>query len=299
MRELLPRISEYEHREQQDSLAAGHLRATEPDGARTVLLVGNSLLLHGIDRGQLRALVAPGYRVIVYPIEGTTYLDWEYGLRRLFAEGSRPGVVVLCISARHVVSDATNGEGFAHSMMRMSDLPGVVREAHLDMMNVSAYFFANKSKWLGARTNFRAALLERWLPGADLLAADLTVPDRVPFVANASTTQRAVQRLQSLQALAAEHGAGFVYLVPASLNPLDPAPALAVGAAQAGVKVLIPYRPAEMPASAFSDGFHLNPQGATLYTQRAGQALRELLDNGALGAGVNVPPAAAVPPPRL
>ena len=97
----------------------------------------------------------------------------------------------------------------------------------------------------------------------------------------------------------AAQGAGFVYLVPASLNLRDPAPAIAVSAAQAGVKVLIPYRPADMPTTAFSDGFHLNPQGATLYTQRAGPALRELLDDGASGAGVEVAPAAAAPPRGL
>ena len=84
--------------------------------------VGNSLLLHGIDRDSLRVLMGPNYQVVLYPIEGTTYLDWAYGLRRLFAEGSRPAVVVLCISTRHLLSDATDGEGFAHALMQLRDL---------------------------------------------------------------------------------------------------------------------------------------------------------------------------------
>lgn len=154
-REVLPRISENQRRIAYDYRATLQLRPTTADGARSVLVVGNSLLLHGIDRNQLRALMGPSYQVVLYPIEGTTYLDWAYGLRRLFAEGARPAVLVLCISTRHLLSDSTDGEGFAHALMQFRDLGPVVRDSHLDMMTASAYFFANMSAWLGTRTTFR------------------------------------------------------------------------------------------------------------------------------------------------
>ena len=68
----------------------------------------------------------------MYPIEDTTYLDWAYGLRRLLAGGSRPSVVVMCISAKHLLSDATDGEGFAYFLMRLRDLPEVARGRALE-----------------------------------------------------------------------------------------------------------------------------------------------------------------------
>jgi hypothetical protein len=290
MRTLLPRISEGAHRQEEDYRTALSLRASAPDGSRSLMVVGNSLLVSGIDRQRLRELMGPGYRVALYPIEGTTYLDWAYGLRRLFAEDSRPAVVVLCIGTRHVLSDATNGEGFAYSMMQMRDLPHVVHDSHLDMMRASAYFFAHASAWLGIGSSFRNGLLEKWLPGASLLAAHLAVSDRTTLVANEKTTKRALERLRSMRDLAAENGAKFIYLVPPSLNVSDPAPAIAVAAAPSGVSVLIPYSPGEMPQAAFSDGFHLNKSGAILYTDRVARALREFmtLDGRVLHSGLDL-----------
>jgi len=276
-REVLPRISENQRRIAYDYRATLQLRPTTADGARSVLVVGNSLLLHGIDRNQLRALMGPSYQVVLYPIEGTTYLDWAYGLRRLFAEGARPAVLVLCISTRHLLSDSTDGEGFAHALMQFRDLGPVVRDSHLDMMTASAYFFANMSAWLGTRTTFRDGLLQRWLPGADMLAAHLSVRDPVPLVANEKSVSRGVHRLVSLRALAGEYHARFIYLVPPTLYKLDIAPAVASAALASQVSVVIPVAPGEMPRAAFSDGFHLNPDGALSYTQRAAATLLETL----------------------
>jgi len=276
-REVLPRISENQRRIANDYRAAVHLRPTAADGARSILVVGNSLLLHGIDRNQLRALMGPSYQVVLYPIEGTTYLDWAYGLRRLFAEGARPAGLVLCISTRHLLSDSTDGEGFAHALMQFRDLGPVVRDSHLDMMTASAYFFANMSAWLGTRATFRDGLLQKWLPGADLLAVHLSLRDPVPLVANEKSVSSGVQRLVSLRALADEYHARFIYLVPATLYKLDIAPAVASAALASHVSVFIPFAPGEMPQAAFSDGFHLNPDGALSYTQRAAATLLETL----------------------
>jgi hypothetical protein len=181
--------------------------------------------------------------------------------------------------------DATNGEEFAHTMMQLSDLPRVAREAHLDMMTASAYFFANVSAWLGTRGAFRNALLEKWLPGADLLAAHLTSRDPVSLIASERILQRAVQRLGALKTLAKEYGAEFVYLVPPTRYTLDVSPAVAATARPAHVAVLIPFKPGEMPDKAFSDGFHPNAEGAALYTQRAAALLQREL--------------ATIPPPVL
>jgi hypothetical protein len=53
-----------------------------------------------------------------------------------------------------------------------------------------------------------------------------------------------------------------MFLVPPSLSRSDPAEAIQADAKGAGITVLVPFAPGEMPRSAFSDGFHLNADGA-------------------------------------
>jgi hypothetical protein len=277
MRTVLPRLSETQRRLDQDARAAEALQPRRGDGARTVLLLGNSLLQEGIDRQQLQQLMLPGYAVSFYPVEDTTYLDWAYGLRRLLARGSRPAVVVLCISGQQLLWNGTFGETFAYRLLQMHDLPGVVRDARLDMMSASAYFFANRSAWLGTRSALRNGLLQKWLPHSELLAAHLTGVNPLPLVVNDQTLGRALERLRALQTLARSHGVEFVYLVPPTLNPRDIGPALAARAHAAGVPVLVPYPPGQMPRANFVDGFHLNPRGATDFSSRVAPALLQAL----------------------
>jgi hypothetical protein len=265
----LPDISQTQHRIATDYLAARSLPRKWPDGADSVLIVGNSLLLDGIDRLDLQRRM-PGYHLALYPVEATTYLDWYFGLRRLFAEGSRPSLVMLTLSVRQVLSDSTNGEAFARSMMRMSDLPRVSAAANLNMMSTGSYFFANLSEWLGTRTSIRNALLEEWLPSAPLLVAHFSTRGAaVPI----NRLHLAAARLQKMRDTCQSYGAGFALLIPPAPGAEDLASLLSE-AGQLGVTVLLPYRPGEMPAADFTDGFHLNSQGAARFTERTAAVLR-------------------------
>jgi hypothetical protein len=251
---LLPHLSHTQHRIATDYPAARSLPRKWPDGSDSVLIVGNSLLVDGIDRTDLQRRML-GYHIALYPVEATTYLDWYFGLRRLFAEGSRPSVVILTVNVRHVLSDSTNGESFARFMMKMSDLMDVSRAAKLNLMSTGTYFFANLSEWLGTRVWIRNALLAEWLPDAPLLVVHLsTRGSEIPVTA----MPLAAARLQKMRDLCNSYGAGFALLIPPYLDVGDLPSALVSEAAQLGVTVLLPYRPGEMPAADFADGFHLN-----------------------------------------
>ena len=291
MRVALPRLSETQRRMEADASEAFALKARAANGARTVLIVGNSLLEQGINRGQLQEAMSPRYFVAYYPIEDTTYLDWLYGLRRLLADGSHPTTVVLCMSGRQLLSNATYGEIFAYRLLQPRDLPRLVHEARLDMMTASAYLFATKSAWLGSRSLLRLGLLQKWLPRSDLLAAHVTGVDPLPLLVDEQTLGRAMTRLETLRALAAQHGVRFVYLVPPSLNRADIGAALAARARAAGIDVLLPYVPAEMPRGNFVDGLHLSPTGATAFTARVAPALLQALDADAAAATAAPAPA--------
>src|SRR2546429_4133256 len=145
---LLPHLSQAQHRIAADYRVARSLPRTWSDGSASVLIVGNSLLVDGIDRADLQRRM-PGYHIALYPVEGTLYLDWYFGLRRLFSEGSRPSLVILAVSVRHVPSDSTNGEAFARATSDISDLPEGSRAPQLNTMCTRRYSFAHLSGWLG------------------------------------------------------------------------------------------------------------------------------------------------------
>jgi len=280
MRVAVPSLSAEQRREAQDYKAALALQPTTSAGVPTVLIVGNSLLLHGIVRSQLREGLAPRYAVELFPIEGTTFLDWYFGLRRLFARGSRPGIVILCMNVGELVSNSTDGETFAHDMMQMRDLPQVKKLAGLDMMATSDYFFANISSWIGGRVNVRNGVLEKWVPHAAMLAAHFgqTVPAAITV--SRALTDRALAHLRAIQEFCKSGGASFMMLIPPARKRNDPAPAIGEAAAKEGILVIIPYSPGEMPAEDFSDGFHLNPSGAALFTGRLHRELLIQLNSG-------------------
>jgi len=273
MRLVVPLLSAGAQRELQDNRAALALRPTTSQGSRTVLVIGNSLLLSGVVGPQLRHSLAPRYAVQLYPVENTRFLDWYFGLRRLFARGSRPAVVILCMNIRQLASNATAGEAFAHQMMQMSDLMQVQRLAGLDMMRTSDYFFANLSSWIGGRVYFRNGVLEKWVPHASMLVAHFNEVDPTPITANPAINGRALEHLRQIRELCRSRGASFIMLIPPARSRNDPAPTIAVAAAKEGIPVLVPYGPGEMPVEAFSDGLHLNPQGALLFTARVDQVL--------------------------
>jgi hypothetical protein len=274
MRIALPRFSETLQRESRDYSAAVRLRPAMPGGSRSVLVVGNSLLLEGIDRARLTQAMGPAYDAVLYPIEATTYLDWYFGLRKLFAQGARPALLVLCLSATNMLSDATEGELFAHTLMRLEDLSAVVRASHLNLMSASTYFFANRSALLADRAYLHNGLMSRWLPNADVLARYLPIQHPAPLDIGAGGAARVVDRLETVRELSAIHGADFVFLVPPSPDRADPAEAIRSVAGRAGICVLIPYVPGEMPHTSFRDGFHLNPDGAARFTERVARALQ-------------------------
>jgi len=268
MRVVVPSLSAEQQRQEKDYRSALALQPRTPAGAATVLVVGNSLLLHGVVRSQLRASLAPQYAVELYPIQGTDFLDWYFGLRRLFARGSHPSTVIVCMNVRGLISDSTDGEGFARVMMQMQDLPQVRRLAGLDMMATSDYFFANVSAWIGGRVYFRNGVLEKWMPHASMLVAHFSAVDPTLLTASPTVIARALEHLRLIRALCRSRGITFIMLIPPSRNRNDPAPTIAAYAAREDIPVLIPYGPGEMPAENFSDGLHLNDSGAALFTSR-------------------------------
>jgi hypothetical protein len=257
---------------QADHRQAVMLQPASTRGTQTMLMVGNSYLDVGVNRESLQQEISPAYSVSYMPISGTSYLDWYFGLRRLFAEGSHPNIVGVCLSSRDLISDATSGESFAHALMEKRDLFHVKQESHLNNTQESDYLFANVSSWMGHRGEIHNWILRKSIPGSITLAQYLKPINR-PLPPAEAIVAKALPRLRLLNELCHHNGTRFFLLIPPTMDVQDASNELQVAAAKDGILVVLPFQHAELPETAFLDGAHLNPHGAALFTERLGPTL--------------------------
>jgi len=275
-RMAFPRINHIWRSIQADHLRAVSLRPDAPDKSVTMLIVGNSYLEVGVNRDSLQQEIAPNYSLAYLPMSGTSYLDWYFGLRRLFAEGSRPAIVGVCLSTRDLLSDSTYGGPFANSLMLKRDILEVKEESHLDNTAASEYFFANFSSWMGHRGEIHNWLLRKTAPSINDLALYFK-PKNHTLPPNEEIVAKALPRLHLLDELCRQNGSRFFLLIPPTRDVNDASNELQAAAAKEGLLVVLPYQHAELPESAFLDGSHLNPKGAALFTERLGPTLLQSL----------------------
>ena len=275
-RVAFPRINHIWRTIQADHLRAVSLRPDTPDKSVTMLIVGNSYLEVGVNRDSLQEEIAPNYSLAYLPMSGTSYLDWYFGLRRLFAEGSRPAVVGVCLSTRDLLSDATYGGPFANSLLLERDILQVKQESHLDNTAASEYFFANFSSWMGHRSEIHNWLLRKIAPRIHDLVPYLR-PQNRPLPPASDVVAKALPRLRLLNELCRQNGSRFFLLIPPTRDVNDASNEIQAAAAKEGLLVVLPFQHAELPENVFLDGAHLNPQGAALFTQRLGPTLLQSL----------------------
>jgi hypothetical protein len=268
----LSRISRIQRRIHDDLSAAKSIAPRAKNDPSTILVVGSSLLLDGVDRASLKKELAPNFLVTLLPIENTQFDDWYFGLRRLFAEGSRPSIVVLFLSTRQMISRATEDEYFAYYLMQERDLLAVKKESQLDNTTASAYFFANRSEWLGSRARIRNWLLQEIMPNLGRLIRYF--PGETPRMPpKEQVVAGALPHLLAVNQLCEANGARLVVVVPPTLSQDDASADVQDSAAKDGILVLVPMRANDVTPEDFDDGYHLNPRGAARFTPRLASAL--------------------------
>ena len=72
----------------------------------TILVLGNSLLLDGVDFDQLKLQLEPWATPTRFVIEQTAFLDWSYGIKRLITDGARPNRIILCLNIPQFVANS-------------------------------------------------------------------------------------------------------------------------------------------------------------------------------------------------
>jgi hypothetical protein len=256
-------ISSIQRRINSEYMETLKIRPVE-NGKPSVLLCGNSLLLEGVNLPGLQDRLDKGYSIHRFVIESTEYLDWYFGLQRLFREGMRPSCVMVMLTTNQLVRDSTRGEYFAYFLMSPRDILQVKKKAHLDTTTASNYFAAAYSPWLGAQSDIRKWILHRVLSHFTDMTDALHPP--YPEIPPDSQIWSIVpDRLAALQKICQTYGSRLVIVVPPSSTGVKAELIQQCGRSK-GVTVLVPFR--TLPPSDFRDGFHLNSVGNALFTEK-------------------------------
>ncbi|MGB7555608.1 MAG: hypothetical protein WBM04_14640 [Candidatus Korobacteraceae bacterium] len=244
--------------------------AAGPSGQPTMLLLGNSLLLEGVDFPSLRGTMIPRYDVHRLVIEQTDYLDLYYILRTLFRNGSRPHDLVLCLSVGQLMADDTRGE-FTARYVDAASVADLAHREHFDATTMTNYMFAHWSGWFGTRAEIRKWLLGRMMPDIGDLTTVLGFRP-APHLSESEVQRGIGPRLRELKSLCDQYGSRLTVLIPPSLGD-DHAEAVRSLGSELGIRVLVPVEPGGMNRSQFRDGFHLTPAGAQLFTAQLSSQL--------------------------
>lgn len=268
---LFPHISHIQRRIVEDQRQLLGFRTPSRDAQPLILLVGNSLLLRGLDYPAIQAEF-PDAHVVRYVIENTSFFDWYYGLNHLFRLDIRPTRIVLCLNAGQTVTPEILGDYSARYLFDARDLLAVARDAGMDTTQTSNLFFAHWSSFYASRATIRNYLINvADPPYASALHELARIPQPLPPESKMIAIARA--RLRAINELCQRNGSDFIFLVPPSLSNLDEV--LVKAAALENVKVSVPLPGGTLGAEYFrADGFHLNEKGATLFTKKLARELR-------------------------
>ncbi|HEY3044199.1 MAG TPA: hypothetical protein VGJ39_09250 [Vicinamibacterales bacterium] len=262
--------------------AAVRSRPSAPGEPVSVLIVGNSLLLEGIDVERLQRSTSRSLRIYPVFLEGTHYFDWLYGLRRLFRQGARPQVLVVGLGMESVVQNAVRPDYSPMLLFDTRDVVDVSSDLGLDRTATFNLLLSHWSVFWNMRRVIRVQILRRAIPDAREL---FTLYKKMPgnrigpeFEAVATT------RLRMLRQLGETYGARVVLLIPPWSTSPDAVRELIAAAQEAGLDRLMPLNPSEVPAADYEDTIHLNATGTALFTAALATDLPRKIEALAAGA---------------
>lgn len=274
VRLLIPRMSRVEARTLREYQAA----LQPPTPSKTlVLFIGNSLMNAGVQFDQLQQGFGPSVEVRRFLVEQTGSWDWYYGIRRLFADGAKPAVIVLMIGPNDLIAPGVRGDYFAYRLMRTKDILDVANRLKLHPTVAANMLAANLSAFYGLRSEIRKVFLGKLMPDLPVLTHKLTVAPG-PVITPTELASVGRERLKSLDSVAQENNTRFIFvLIPGPLARPEFATPLQTATATAGIPVVLAAYSGQILPADYSDGHHMNPLGATKYTDSLIPILNNLL----------------------
>ena len=255
----------YQRVSQQLNRAVG-ARPAGPGEPASVVMIGNSLFLEGVQVDRLQELTSKRLRIYPIFLEATGYYDWLYGLRRIFRLGARPQVVVVQLEANSLLWNRVRTEYSPMLFFDAPDLLHVSSDLGLGHTAESSLLLAHWSAFSSTHSIIRTQILRHTIPHfTDLFT--LLIQAQRPTTLGPDTEEVAEARLKTLRDLCEAHGAKMILLappVPSSENAVRKLISIAQGI---GVSTLVPIDPNTLSARHYEpDVLHLNSEGAALFT---------------------------------
>jgi len=250
------------------------IRSSEPGEPQSVLMVGNSLLLHGVQVDRLRSLTSSSMNLYPLFLEQTGYYDWYYALRKLFRQGARPDAVVVGVGVNYFLENGVRQDYAPMLFFDARDTLAVASDLQLDRTAASNLLLAHASTFWDTRSAVRTQMLNHSVPHLQELFSLISPKPSLPQGSEFAVI--AVPRLQKLRDLCEEHGAKLILLVPPTLSSETAVGDMARAAQATGVDVSVPIDPEALSAKFYQpDGMHLNSDGAVLFTSALAKDLPE------------------------
>jgi len=240
----------------------------------SVLMVGNSLLLHGVQVNRLQEMTSSRMRIHPVFLEATGYYDWLYALHGLFLRGARPQVVVLGVGVNYFLENGVRQDYAPMMFFNARDTLAVASDLKLDRTETSNLLLAHASTFWDTRSAIRMQVLNHMVPHLEDLFSLVNQKPAVPE--GREFAKMTIPRLQRLRELCEANGARLILLVPPTLDSENAVNRMAAAAQATGVEVSVPIDPATLSAKFYQpDGMHLNRDGAMLFTSALAKDLPE------------------------
>jgi len=250
------------------------IRPAGPGAPPCVLMVGNSLLLHGVELDRLQALTSASMRIYPVFLEATGYYDWLYALKRLFRQGARPQVVVVGVGVNYFLKNGVRQDYAPMLFFDARDTLAVASDLHLDRTATSNLLLEHSSTFWDTRNAIRTQVLSHVVPHLEDLF--LLVNPKPAIPESREFEEISIPRLRRLRELCEAHGAKLILLVPPTLSSESAVSQMAYSAHMAGVEMSLPIDPAALSEKFYQrDGMHLNSEGAALFTSALAKDLPE------------------------
>jgi len=240
----------------------------------SVLMVGNSLLLHGVQVNRLQEMTSSSMRIYPIFLEATGYYDWLYALHGLFLRGARPQVVVLGVGVNYFLENGVRQDYAPMMFFNARDTLAVASDLKLDHTATSNLLLAHSSTFWDTRSAIRMQVLNHIVPHLEDLFSLVNQKPAVPE--GREFTELTIPRHRRLRELCDANGVRLILLVPPTLDSENAVSQMAAAAQAAGVDVSVPIDPATLSPKFYQpDGMHLNRDGAVLFTSALAKALPE------------------------
>lgn len=247
-------------------------------GRKQALFLGNSLIFDDVAQPALQDAMGRDCVVHTVGVSGSTYYDWEYGLRALFQRGSRPDVVVFAISPSQYLRAPTVTPMIVSQLWTNREVFAYRRDQNLRPTALTELLFERHSTFFALRDIVRI-YARKAIPGfAGLVGAWARPTPSLP-TENQAPSKGAYSEKLRLLTRSLPPGTRLIVLIPPTNQPNDAAnePYLRAAANELGIPVEEPVREYQWPPTKFQpDAYHLNHRAAIEYSRLVGADIARL-----------------------